>query len=58
MSALADIAYAQSHEIARPELAVDRKIEERKFTGVLLQLKPDSDRPDPVLSGPQRGIPL
>src|SRR5262249_55997886 len=36
-------------EIARPELAVDREIEERRFTGVLLQLKPDSDRPDLAL---------
>jgi hypothetical protein len=46
---LADIADSQSHELARPELAVDREIEERKFTGVLLQLKPDSDRPDLAL---------
>jgi hypothetical protein len=35
---LADIADSRSHEIAGPELAVDREIEERKFTGVSLQL--------------------
>ena len=48
-SALADIADSQSHEIARPELAVDREIEERELTRVLLQLKSDSDRPDLAL---------
>jgi hypothetical protein len=46
---LADIADSQLNEIARSELAVDREIEERNFTGVLLQLKPDSDSPDLAL---------
>src|SRR5262249_28617197 len=48
-SALADIADSQSHEIARPELAVGREIEEYELAGILLQLKPDSDRPDLAL---------
>ena len=46
---MADIADSQSHEIARPELAVDCEVEERELAGVLLQLKPDSDRPDLAL---------
>jgi hypothetical protein len=43
---LADIADSQSHEIARSELAVDREIEEGKFAGVALQLKPNAYCPD------------
>jgi hypothetical protein len=43
---LTDIADSQSHEIARSELAVDREIEERKFAGVSLQLKPNAYCPD------------
>ena len=48
-SALADIADSQSHEIAPPELAVDREIEERKFTSFALQLKPNPYCPDLAL---------
>src|SRR5215469_11526019 len=48
-SAMADIADSQSHEIARPELAIDREIEECKFTGVSLQLKPNPYCPDLAL---------
>jgi len=48
-SALADIADSQSHEIARPELAVRHQIEERKFTGIALKLKPRPSGPDLAL---------
>ena len=46
---LANVADAKAHEVAWTELAVDREIEERELASVLLQLKPDSDRPDLAL---------
>ena len=40
-----DIADLQPHEIAAPELAVDREVEQGEVAGSALHLEPDPDRP-------------
>ena len=50
----ADIANPQLHEVAGPQLAVDRKIEQGKISNFLLQLQANPDRPD--VSEPERGL--
>ena len=41
----ADILDLQPHEIAAPELAVDREVEQGEVAGSALHLEPDPDRP-------------
>jgi hypothetical protein len=40
----ADIVDLQPHEIAAPEFAVDREVEQGEVAGSALHLEPDSDR--------------
>jgi hypothetical protein len=42
----ADIIDLQSDDVAAPELAVDRKVEQREVAFAALQLKPDPNCPD------------
>src|SRR5215471_1020960 len=44
-SADADIIDLQLHEIATPEFAVDREVEQGEVAGSALHLEPDPDRP-------------
>jgi len=37
---------AKPHQIAPTQLAVDGEVEQRKFPGSMIQLQPNSDRPD------------
>ena len=41
----ADIVDLQPHEIAAPEFAVDREVEQGEVAGSALHLEPDPDRP-------------
>ncbi len=44
--AMTDVANLQLHQIAAPELAVNAKIEKRKFTNPVCHLKADPQRPN------------
>jgi hypothetical protein len=44
-TANADIVDLQPHEIAAPEFAVDREVEQGEVAGSALHLEPDPDRP-------------
>ena len=44
--ALDHVTDAKPNQIATPQLAVDGKVEKRKFPGSMIQLKPNPDCPD------------
>jgi hypothetical protein len=50
----AHIANSEPHEVAAPELTVDREVEEGEVAFALFKLEPNADRPD--ISGSQRAL--
>ena len=54
MTALDHIVDAKPDQIAAAQLAVDGKVEQRKFPGSMIQLQPNPDGPD--LLQLQRGL--
>ncbi|MGA8403115.1 MAG: hypothetical protein WB697_24750 [Stellaceae bacterium] len=50
----ADITDPKPHEVAAPELIVDREVEQREIAFALFKLEPNADGPD--FSGSQRAL--
>lgn len=55
-AALDDVTNAQRHQVASPELAVDREVEERQLTPTVRQFEANANRPDLLRLGLLRAL--